>query len=192
MRGPLTILLLLCCTLSTAQTFGDSIMLSPGIYGRTVPYCTSDPYTGTLGPSHALSVSPKQDYNWRRAILIGSLAFIAGSSWGVHETVVHHPNRIPAHWNQQYWNADLSWRNKYKNGSPAQGEAFPGSTTVLVWTTDAKHLFATTNRQTMLMTGMVIGIGCKRPWWHYAIDLGVSALAFGVGFHGTYSLGFRP
>lgn len=33
----------------------------------------------------------------------------------------------------------LSWRNKYKNGDPAQGPRFPFSTTLLVWLTDLFH-----------------------------------------------------
>ena len=40
-----------------------------------------------------------------------------------------------------WWSMDKSWRNKWKNGDPKQGEAFPGSTTVFVFATDAWHFF---------------------------------------------------
>jgi hypothetical protein len=34
-----------------------------------------------------------------------------------------------------------SWRNKWKNGYPADGERFWGSSTIFVWLTDGWHLF---------------------------------------------------
>ena len=39
-----------------------------------------------------------------------------------------------------FWNPKKSWKNKYKNGDANQGEKFPFSTTLLVFTTDAWHL----------------------------------------------------
>jgi hypothetical protein len=38
-----------------------------------------------------------------------------------------------------FLNPDLTWRNKYKNGDPCQGEAFPQSTNLLVAFTDWYH-----------------------------------------------------
>ena len=43
--------------------------------------------------------------------------------------------------NQQYWNPQLSWRNRWTNGDAAQGDRFPGSSTCFVAATDAWHLF---------------------------------------------------
>ena len=43
--------------------------------------------------------------------------------------------------NQQWWNPTLSFNNKWKNGDSKQGEKFFGSSTFLVWTTDAFHFF---------------------------------------------------
>ncbi len=45
--------------------------------------------------------------------------------------------------NPAFWNPKISWRNKYKNGDPAQGPRFPLSATVLVFLTDGWHLFST-------------------------------------------------
>ena len=42
---------------------------------------------------------------------------------------------------QSYWNPNISWRNKWKDGEKAKGEKFFGSSTFLVFTTDAWHLF---------------------------------------------------
>ena len=38
-----------------------------------------------------------------------------------------------------WWNPALSWRNKWKDGLPAHGEAFPLSSTLLVPFTDGWH-----------------------------------------------------
>lgn len=40
---------------------------------------------------------------------------------------------------QNWWNPNISWKNKYKNNDPTQGPKFFGSTTFLVWLTDAWH-----------------------------------------------------
>jgi len=44
--------------------------------------------------------------------------------------------------NFQHWlDPRISWKNKWKNGDPAQGEAFILSSTAFVTTTDAWHFF---------------------------------------------------
>lgn len=45
-----------------------------------------------------------------------------------------------------YWNPNTSWRNKWKNGDPRQGERFPLSSTALVATTDGWHMLDFTER----------------------------------------------
>lgn len=120
------------------------------------------------------------------------LALASGAAYGVHETVVHHPDRIPASWDRQYWDARVSWTNKYAGGNPAGGEKFPGSTTALAWLTDAKHLFGSTHRVTLFAAGVTVALGDRRPAWHYLADAGLSFAAFSIGFHGVYSLAFRP
>lgn len=130
--------------------------------------------------------SPK--YSLKRAILPASLAFAAGASWGFHETSVNWPDRIPDSWNQQFWDGRISWRNKYKNGDTWQfpeklEPKFWGSTTFLAWTTDSKHLFALTHRWSQLGAGVAIGVGKKRPWWHYGLDVAISAAAYTAGFY---------
>ena len=42
--------------------------------------------------------------------------------------------------NQQFWNPKISWKNKWKNGGKDNGEKFPFSSTLFVFTTDAWHL----------------------------------------------------
>lgn len=43
-------------------------------------------------------------------------------------------------WNQQFWNPEFSWMNKWKDGCPKFGPRFFGSTTFLVFLTDGWHL----------------------------------------------------
>ena len=43
--------------------------------------------------------------------------------------------------NQNWWNPEVSWQNKYKDGCEKFGEKFFGSTTFLVFITDAWHFF---------------------------------------------------
>lgn len=43
--------------------------------------------------------------------------------------------------NIQFWNPQFSWRNKYKNYDPTQGEKFLGSSTIFVSLLDGWHLF---------------------------------------------------
>ena len=129
-------------------------------------------------------------YDMRRAIAPATLGTVSGGAWGVHKTVVHHPDRIPSGWNRQLWDGRVSWTNKYRHGDPAAGPAYPGSTTFLAWTTDAKHLFGTVHRATLFGSAVVIGLGEQRPVWHYLVDAGISFVAFSVGFHGVYSVAF--
>lgn len=58
---------------------------------------------------------------------------------------------VNSHWTLRDWwvgvfsleflNKDVSWRLKWKNRDPKQGERFFGSSTFLVWLTDGEHLF---------------------------------------------------
>ncbi len=130
-----------------------------------------------------------QRYQPRYASFV--LSAVSGASWGIHETSVHHANRFPESWNKQFWDNNLSWRNKYQDGNKNLGPKYWGSTTFLAWTTDSKHLFGTIHRASLFAAGLTITIGEKRKWWHYAADIGLSYVAFTAGFHGTYTLAFQ-
>ena len=43
--------------------------------------------------------------------------------------------------NHNWWNPAKSWKNKYKDKAVFKGPAFPGSTTLFSFVTDAWHLF---------------------------------------------------
>ena len=128
-------------------------------------------------------------YNWKDAILPAVLAGASGTFNGLNQTISHHyPSfkRVFPNASDRFWGPD-SWRNKYELGDPTKGPAYLGSTTFLAWTTDGYHLTNTGSRGTLFSAGLTIGIGEKRPWWHYAIDVGVSFIAYSAGFHLVYS-----
>ena len=77
-----------------------------------------------------------------------------------------------------FWDAQHSWKNKYKNGDKAQGERFWLSTTWLVFVTDGWHLaqfFAWNSIFTVLGLAM---IQQGMIWWHAAIGATMIALMF--------------
>ena len=75
---------------------------------------------------------------------IGFLCFIlAGMSEGVMDTLQFHYS-ISIFYNfknKLFWNPQISWQNKYKNGDPTDGPKFLFSTNLLVGLTDGWHLF---------------------------------------------------
>jgi hypothetical protein len=89
--------------------------------------------------------------------------------------------------NDNYWNPAMSCNNKYKNGDPAQGEAFPMSTTVFVWTTDGYHLTRAA-RNTCLMAGLTFKLGEKQKWYEYLLEFIAYYITFTLGFNITYEL----
>ena len=57
--------------------------------------------------------------------------------------------------NPLFWDKHKSWRNKWKGGVAANGEKFFGSSTFLVWTTDAWHLFNALSYLSLFLSGMI-------------------------------------
>ena len=58
--------------------------------------------------------------------------------------------------NPQFWDKHKSWRNKWKGGVAANGEKFFGSSTFLVWTTDAWHLFNALSYLSLFLSGVLL------------------------------------
>ena len=71
------------------------------------------------------------------SVFLVVLLLVAGLARAVHDALAHSPACL-ARWGA-FWDARDSWRLKYKNGEPALGARFPGSTTVFVALTDAWH-----------------------------------------------------
>ena len=76
--------------------------------------------------------------------------------------------------NPQFWDKHKSWRNKWKGGVAANGEAFFGSSTFLVWTTDAWHLFNSLSYLSLFLAGYFTDIYLNK--WYLAV------IPFIIGF----------
>ena len=119
------------------------------------------------------------------------LTFTAGMFEGTAEALKFHYSNVDQKLslNDNFWNPEISWRNKYKNGDPGQGERFTGSSTTLVWTTDGYHAMRF-GRNTCLITGITLKIGDRQRWWKYFIELIAFYISYQVGFTITYDIIF--
>lgn len=95
-----------------------------------------------------------------------------------------HPNADPS-----YWNPTESWRRKWKNGDPKQGEAFFLSSTALVWTRDGWHNTKFI-KNVHIFGGLCIPLQKGKKWWWYikegAICYGINRIGFNVIYNGIY------
>jgi len=79
-------------------------------------------------------------------LLICLFIIIAGISKSIMDTVDFHFNQSIFNniknkkW-RNWFNESEGWKNKYKDRDPKKGPAFPGSTTIFVFITDAWHFF---------------------------------------------------
>ena len=83
---------------------------------------------------------------------------------------------------EYFFNPSLSWRNKWKNGDPNQGEKFFGSSTFLVWTTDAWHLA----KSSMLLL-LTMAITLYSPLVSKSVDIFIYWIMFGFIFEMCFS-----
>lgn len=145
-----------------------------------------------------LPVIPKNalEFNTNAIPLKWGLGFISGASRGLNQVVAFHPHKFFARYpdaNRRYWDNRVSWRNKWRNGDPEQGEAFPGSSTVFVWSTDALHLSGTISNVTgvaSLSIPLYKGCGKMNLWKHLA-QVGITSAGYWLGFHSAYSWWFQ-
>lgn len=132
-------------------------------------------------------------------LLSAALILLGGAANGLIETVSHHygafAERFPGA-NPLWWNPDLSWQQKYEGGIVSQGPAFPLSTTVLVFLTDAYHLFGELERVftrcgfVVLAFGMYDYRNAMLRWWVLLAGMVAAWLVWSAGFHLLYTLYF--
>lgn len=104
------------------------------------------------------------------------IAFILLAGAGICNAVMdkinfHYMRSIFKDKNAQFWSVKHSWRNKWKDGIEKRGPKFFGSTTFLVWTTDAWHLFQMI-QGVLILTGFFI-IGAYGYWWEAIMGYGI-------------------
>jgi hypothetical protein len=147
-----------------------------------------------LGQAPVLLPVPEPEkvygYELERGLMKGVGIYLSGVLDGVSETLIWHPDAFQAmhpNANPRYWNPYQSWRNKYRNGDPAQGPAFPGATTWLAWTTDGYHLTRTGSRFFLFGSITISIFEKRRAWWTYPAEFVAGGIVRSAGFYSTYS-----
>lgn len=87
--------------------------------------------------------------------------------------------------NPLYYDPSICWKNKYKNGDVKQGPKFFGSTTFLIFITDAWHLFKTI-WMSCLFTSILFYKPILPSVFHY-IDFFIFYIIWGITFEITKS-----
>lgn len=120
-------------------------------------------------------------------ISIVSMAIIAGSAKAIMDTLQFHYHSSVFNrtgW-AKYWNPQHSWRNKYKDTDWLEPK-FPLSTTVLVWTTDAWHLFQMIR---LTATSVALGFALLSEWSVYEA-VGI-VIAYRLVYGGVFTLLYK-
>lgn len=126
------------------------------------------------------SCHAQQKYQWKKQIAPAILVFTSGAAEGVMDHLQFHYDG-----NSQYWQPDISWRNKYKNRDPQQGMTFRGK--YLVFTTDGWHMMKFVRNAT-IFTAFTLKVGEKKKWWVYVAEGAGYWLVNRAGFTLTYNL----
>lgn len=77
----------------------------------------------------------------------------------------------------QFWDNSIAWKNKWKNHNPKDGEAYFGSSTILVPITDGWHL----TKFIWLMHILAAVISFEQISNYFIVDLVALYLVFGIG-----------
>lgn len=126
-----------------------------------------------------------------KIILIILLLLISAAADGLRDTLMFHYSETGFTANDLFWDPDVSWQNKWKNGDPAQGEAFPLSSTALVWATDAWHLAQTVHLAALRIALLVAAsMAVRLKWWKWVLLFFAISAAWSAGFHIIYTLIF--
>jgi hypothetical protein len=119
----------------------------------------------------------------RNYAIVGTLSILSGVADGLRDATIFHNDKVltKLNTNSSFWRSD-SYLNKYKNRDPKQGERFPGSKSIFVFTTDAPHLLKFSNN--LFTAGAVaIKLGeCKKRWYVYVLE--------GIGYWVVNRIGF--
>jgi hypothetical protein len=125
-------------------------------------------------------------------ILAIGFFFLAGAANGVMDTLQFHFAQSmfanPARFDAPFWNPAQSWKNKYRDGDPAQGPRFPLSTTAFVFLTDAWHLAKFLMLKCIVLGALAFAFASRasKLWPTMAAWAIALHLAFQIGFTAAY------
>jgi hypothetical protein len=160
-----------------------------------------------------LHIPAQSPIKWKKYFLLGSSQLVSGMLDGTIESVsfrYHNgfKKRFPKA-NDLFWNPEISWKNKYKEGNSELGPKFIGSNTIFVFTTDAYHLLRTSKRTVDGLTlayyandfrqnkSTVEMTVAERKKYRRSKVMGVTrdfllmTVIRSAGFHLTYSVAFK-
>lgn len=152
----------------------------------TLLFCSLAGYSQSL-IRYAFTDFPSK--NWKSA----SLMYVAGFADGHAELLSHHYYKFERTFpnaNPQFWNPELSWVNKYKNGDPNQGPKYFGSTNAFVLATDGYHACKFVQKSA-IVAALVIKIGEKKKLKFYIVDAVMYLVTYTLGFYTSYSWMYR-
>ena len=99
---------------------------------------------------------------WYNYLIVGLLIFVAALSKAIQDKIQFHFHKSIFKNLGTFWNPEESWKRKYKNNDPNQGELFLGSTTIFVSLTDAWHLFGLIRNFSLVLS---ISIASNNFWF---------------------------
>ena len=121
-------------------------------------------------------------------IITAIALFLFGCSIGLMDHLQFHYHKGQFK-NEQFWNPQISWKNKYKDGNPDLGPAYFGSTTFLAWTTDGWHMIKTIGFS-ILQLLIAFLLMRKQKWYYTVLAFIIIKLVFVSGFHLVYTIIF--
>ncbi len=135
---------------STGILFLSDDKTSKGIFGTLS-------ITGNLALIIGATKTFHEDHKLRNKFMHYSFMSLGGVCDGISEELLHHYPKVKEKFpniKDKFFNPEISWHNKYKNGDEKQGEAYLGSTTLLIAGTDAYHALRAF-KQTMWLGGLI-------------------------------------
>ncbi len=147
-----------------------------------------------------LNYNLKQRTKAHDYIVPGASMLLSGMLDGTLESISYHYQdgfkRVYTTANDRFWNPEVSWANKYKNGNPKLGPSYFESTDALVFTTDAYHMLRAARNLVNTFT-VVYYLNEKRcstqkvKLIKVLEDCVLLATIRSIGFYSTYSILFR-
>ncbi len=123
-------------------------------------------------------------------VIIGLLCFIiAAICEAVMDVLQFHYMRslFKDFKNNIFWDPEISWRNKYKDGDPKKGPKFLFSDTLFVGLTDAWHLFKLFRNLFIFLGVFFLLLQFASFWVALIITAGIR-IFFGIAFTIFYDL----
>lgn len=134
-----------------------------------------------------LHISLGYNHSERDMAVASMILFLtAGLSEGLMDWLQFRLNPTHKMWRSMFWNAQYSWRNKWRNGDPMQGERFWQSSRLFVFVTDGWHLMKFVRNLTVMLGVLHIAI-CNVTLFEAILIVIICRLFYGLGFSLSYN-----